>query len=178
MAETTTVARPYAEAAFEVAQGQGRLADWSGTLERAAQVAAHPDMLRLLDNPRVSREQVESVFLEACGDAVDAQAANLVRVLAENRRLALLPEVARLFEKARAEAERTVEAEVVSAQPLDDAARQHLAEALKKRLGREVTLRCEVDESLLGGAVVRAGDLVIDGSAATRLERLRGELAR
>lgn len=176
MAEKTTIARPYAQAVFETARAQDTLAAWSGVLAAAAEVVAHPDLARLIDHPRVPRGQTAELVIEACGDRMDDHARNLIRVLADNHRLALLPDIARLYEEARAEAEGAVEAEVVSAQPLDEAQQQKLAAALSKRLGRQVTLRCETDEALLGGAVVRAGDLVIDGSAMARLEQLGDEL--
>lgn len=176
MAEKTTIARPYAQAAFELAQERDALAHWSGLLAVAAGAATHPEMAALLDNPRVPREQVVDLLIEVCGDGLDEDGRNLIRVLAVNRRLGLLPDIVRLYEEARAEAEGAVEAEVVSARPLDDAQQSKLADALAKRLGRKVTLRCETDDKLLGGAIIRAGDLVIDGSAMTRLERLREEL--
>lgn len=176
MAELSTVARPYAQAAFDLAQEKGNLKEWSEMLRYAAVVAADDNMQALLDNPAVGGERVEELFLDICGDRLDELAQNFIRLLARNRRLALLPEIASQFEVMRAEAEGSVEAEVTSAFALTDAQKQELAAGLKKRFGREVNLVTHVDESLLGGAVVRVGDTVIDGSAAEQLNRLANVL--
>lgn len=176
MAETSTVARPYAQAAFKLAQEQGNLKAWSEMLRYAALVAADDSMQALLDNPQVAGERAEQLFVDICGDRLDGLAQNFVRLLAQNRRLGLLPEIAGQFEVMRADAEGSVEAEVTSAFPLTDAQKQELADGLKKRLGREVNLVTHVDESLLGGAVIRVGDMVIDGSAAEQLNRLASVL--
>jgi F-type H+-transporting ATPase subunit delta len=117
------------------------------------------------------------VFLDVCGEHIDDQARNLVRVLAENRRLDVLPAIAALYERLRAEAEGAVEAELISAVPVKDAHRDKIAQALGRRLGREVKLTCTEDKSLLGGAVLRAGDLVIDGSVKGKLARLAGTMS-
>lgn len=176
MAEKTTIARPYAQAIFAIAQEQGDLKGWSAILELAAAVASDPDMVAVIDNPRLTKAQVTDLFVDICGDTLSDVAKNMIRVLADNHRLAFLPEIAALYEIERANAERTVKAEVVSATKLSDAQKKGIAEALKKRLGREVTLDCKIDESMLGGAIIRAGDVVIDGSVVGRLEKLSHQL--
>jgi F-type H+-transporting ATPase subunit delta len=176
MAEKTTIARPYAQAVFDIAEEQKALGRWSEMLALAAAVAADEEMGRLIDNPRLRKLQVLELFLEICGEGLDPAGQNFIRVLSDNGRLALLPEIAELYEQARAEAEGTLEAEVVSAKPLGRQQQENIAAALSKRLGRKVSLKCTVDESLLGGAVIRAGDLIIDGSAVAKLQRLGLEL--
>lgn len=172
MAELITVARPYAQAVFQRAQETGRLAEWSAELQFAAAVAAEPRMADLIESNRLTKAQLSERFIGVGAEQLSDEGRNLVRLLAENRRLSLLPEIAAVYEILRAEAESTVEAHMVSAQPLDDAQRDRIAQALKARLGRNVTLSATVDESLIGGAIIRAGDLVIDGSVRGKLGRL------
>ena len=172
MAEITTVARPYAQAVFKRASETGDLAKWSDMLQLAAAVSMDESMEEVTSSARFLKEQITGIFLDVCGDSLNEEAQNLVKILAENRRLVLLPEIAAVYEAYRAEAESTIEAEMVSAKPVSDEARDKIAQALKARLGREVKLNCVIDESLLGGAVIRAGDMVIDGSAHGRLNRL------
>lgn len=177
MAEKITVARPYAQAVFDLAAGERDFSTWSDTLRLLATVASDGNMRRVIDNPRLSRDQVIGLFFDVCGDALNRPAQSLVSVLVENGRLGLLPEIAQLYEEYRAEAERTVRAEVVSAYEVNDAQRAAIIEALKKRTGRDVELECKTDESLIGGAVIRAGDLVIDGSVTGHLDRLTSALS-
>lgn len=178
MAEITTIARPYAQAVFKLASERKELKRWSEMLGLAAAVAADPEMAKVIGNPRFSRSQVVDIFLGVCGERLDELGKNMIRVLADNGRLGLLPEIATLYEIERAQAEGTVEAEVISAMELTDSQKNALAAALKKRLGREVSLNVKVDGSLLGGAIIRAGDTVIDGSATGRLAKLGAELMR
>jgi F-type H+-transporting ATPase subunit delta len=177
MAENITIARPYAQAIFTLAQEQGDLKGWSDMLQFAAAVADDAEMVAVIDSPRFDSDQLADLFIEICGDKLNDAGKNMIRVLAENDRLTVLPEVAELFEIERANVEGTVVAEVTSATALNDAQQKSIAEALKKRLGREVTLECNVDESLLGGAIIRAGDVVIDGSVVGKLEKLASALA-
>ena len=172
MAERLTIARPYAKAIFKLAHSQKRLPQWSEALGLAASIVADPRVAGLLDNPGVSAEQLAGLVTEVGGDRLDEQARNLVATLAANRRLGYLPEIAARYEQLRADAERTVEVTVTSAVELSAAQKSHYAEALAKRLGREVRLSCETDPALLGGAVVRADDLVIDGSVRAGLAQL------
>lgn len=173
MAELTTIARPYARAAFEAASAEdGGLARWSEMLQLAAAIASDPAMQDVLAGPALDSQHKAGLFLELCGDQLSPEGSNFIRLLAENNRLAVLPDIAAVFEELRAEAEQTVEAELVSAFEVSDAQRDQIAAALSKRLGREVVLNCTVDDSLLGGAIIRTGDLVIDGSAQGKLAKL------
>ncbi|MFO7593587.1 MAG: F0F1 ATP synthase subunit delta [Pseudomonadota bacterium] len=177
MAENITIARPYAQAIFSLAREQGDLKGWSDMLQYAAAVAADEEMVAVIDSPRFDDSQLADLFIEICGEKLNDAGKNMIRVLAENDRLSVLPEVAELFEAERANVEGTIVAEVTSATQLNDAQQKSIAEALKKRLGREVTLECSIDESLLGGAIIRAGDVVIDGSVVGKLEKLASALA-
>jgi len=178
MAEKTTIARPYAEAVFKLAQQQNDLKGWSERLQLCAAVASNPEVSMLIGNPRVDSEQLAGLFYELCGEKLDEHGKNFISTLIENNRLALLPEISQLYEQERAEAEGVVTAEVVSAFALSEEQCKQIADSLKKRLGRDVVLECQVDESLLGGAIIRAGDLVIDGSAKGQIERLSHALLR
>ena len=172
MAEKSTIARPYAQAAFEIASDSGNLKGWSEMLQLLSMVAADELMQDIISNPAIERDKVVDVILGVCGDGLNEAGKSFVNVLAENNRLNVMSEIAVLFEKQRAEAEKTVHAEVISAFPLSDAQKQNLIDALKKRLGKEVTLVTSIDASIVGGAIVRAGDLVIDGSVSGQLEKL------
>ena len=172
MAELITVARPYAQAVFSRAQEAGKLSDWSATLQSIAAVSQVPEIQELVKGVQLERNQLADLFIEICGEQLDQEGSNLIRVLAENRRLSLLPEIAAVYEIYKAEAESTLEAEIISAFPVADAQRDKIAEALKNKLGRTVNLTCKTDKSLLGGAVIRAGDMVIDGSVNGKLEKL------
>lgn len=178
MSELTTLARPYAKAVFEVAEAAGDMARWSDQLGFMAAVAHDPAMRAYLDSPRLTRDAVAQSFISVCEGRIDDQGKNLIRLLADNGRLTLLPEIAALYEVLRAGAEGKVEARVISAQPVSEAQKAGIIAALGRRLGREVELICEIDENLIGGAVIRAGDLVIDGSLRGRLEKMAASLSR
>ncbi len=178
MSELTTAARPYAKAVFEMAHETGALTNWSAQLAAMSAVVAADGSAALLNHPRITKEQKAEILAEAAGDALDDQGRNLLRVLAENDRFVLLPEIATIFEQLKAEAEGAVEAEITSAQEISDEQQQAIAAALQKRLGREVKLVTKVDPSLMGGAIIRAGDLVIDGSIQGRLQEMKAALAR
>jgi len=174
----SNLARPYARAIFALAADAGDLAGWSEQLQLLGTVAADRRVHAVIAAPRVSRAERAEVVLRIVGEHVSAGATNLVRLLATNGRLELLPEIARQFERLRNDAEGQVEAHVRSAAALTAEQEQRLSERLRARLQCAVTLHCEVDESLLGGAVIRAGDRVIDGSLKGRLDRLASRLAR
>ena len=176
MAEKATIARPYAKAAFESARQHNAFERWSKVLASASSVVQDQRIARLLSAPLVTPEQLSGLIGEIVGGTLDEHIRNFLATLAGNRRLALLPQIATMFEALRAEAENTADVRVISTVQLDDAHKQRLVEALKKRLKRDVRLHCEVDASLIGGAVVRAGDFVIDGSLKARLDRLAGEM--
>lgn len=176
MAEKATIARPYARAAFGHAHSRGRLAAWSGLLGVAAAVTADARVKALLQNPTVSADRVVDLMAGIAGDLADEEGRNFLRVLAANRRLALLPQIIEQFEKLRSEVENTLDVHVTTAYALDDAQRARLSASLGRRFGREIRLHETVDATLVGGAVVRAGDLVIDGSLKGRLEQLASQM--
>ncbi|MBK1726076.1 F0F1 ATP synthase subunit delta [Halorhodospira neutriphila] len=176
MAERSTLARPYARAVFELAGADtAERQRWSQRLQALAELVEHPELAQLLDHPAVTPQQLTELVVEALGDLGDT-GRNLVRVLAENRRLRLAPELARVYEELRAEAEGVVDVEIVAAQPLEEAQQQRLSDALRQRLGKEIRLHSRVDESLIGGAVIHAGDTTIDGSVRGQLTRLSSAL--
>lgn len=177
MAEKITIARPYARAAFAYAQEHKAFAKWSELLGNASAVVADERVARLLSSPRLTPSQLVELIGEASGVALDEQGKNFLNTLAQNRRLGLLPEIAAIYETLRAEVENIADVQITSAVALTDAQRDRLSAALRKRMKREIRLHCEVDPSLVGGAIVRSGDLVIDGSLKSGLERLASELA-
>jgi F-type H+-transporting ATPase subunit delta len=176
MADKSTIARPYAKAAFEEARERKRLGPWSEALRTVAAVVSDSRVEALLGNPRVTAAELATLVIEIAGAKLDEQGGNFVRTLADNRRLALLPQISTLFDELKSEAEGTIDVTVTSAAPLDEAQQSKLAVALGRRLGRSVRLHCVTDQTLIGGAVLRAGDLVIDGSLRGRLERIAYEL--
>lgn len=178
MAELSTIARPYAQGIFSAAQSAGNLQQWSAMLDVAAQAAQVEDLEPLLNTSLVNRTELADLFIEVCGESLDDQGKNLIRLLADNRRLGVLPQIREQFELLRAQAEGTIQATLIAAQDVDQATQDQVAKALGQRLNRKVALSTETDPSLLGGAVIRAGDLVIDGSARGRLERLADAMSR
>jgi F-type H+-transporting ATPase subunit delta len=172
VADRATIARPYARAAFAHAHGAKALADWSKLLGAAAEGARHPKVAPLIGNPHVTGEELVELLGGLSKHAAGEGGRNFLKALAENRRLHLLPYIAEQFEQLRAEVEGVVDVEVVAARAIEAPQEKKLAAALARRLGREVRMHTRIDESLIGGAIVRAGDLVIDGSLKGRLERL------
>ncbi len=172
MAELSTLARPYARAAFEYAREKGALAQWAEQLATCAAVAANERVAELLDSPSNTSDEQAQALNALCGDATGAEVQNFVRVLASNKRLALLPEIRAQFEQLKASLEQRVDVEVVSAFDLDAGAVDKLAQALGRKLEREVQVSTSTDSDLLGGVLIRAGDLVIDGSVRGRLNKL------
>jgi F-type H+-transporting ATPase subunit delta len=177
MAERLTIARPYAKAVFALALAGKRLPQWSKALQVAASVVTDSRVAALLGNPGISAEQLVSLITGVGGSAFDDAAKNFIRTLAANKRLAFLPEIAARYERLRADAERIVDVTVTSAVELSAAQQKHYTQAMKKRLDREVRLHCTVDPTLLGGAIVRADDLVIDGSVRAGLAQLAAATA-
>lgn len=178
MAESITIARPYARAAFEAAQqaGDGGFARWSEMLSAAASAAVNGQMQTVLASPEHDSGFKAGLILDLMGERLDQSGSNFIRLLAENQRLNLLPEIAESYEEFRAEAERTVDAEVISAFEISDEQRHRISAALSQRLQRDVQLNCRVDSSLIAGAIIRAGDLVVDGSASGKLSQLSHQL--
>ncbi|MBC8028047.1 MAG: F0F1 ATP synthase subunit delta [Steroidobacteraceae bacterium] len=176
MAERTTTARPYAKAIFALAREGKTLATTSASLMRAAEVVVDVRVKGLLGSPHVSAAQLAEFVIGITGAGLDEYGRNFVTLLAQNRRLGFLPEIAALFEQMKSEVENAVDVEVTAASPLTPDQESRYAAALQKKLGRTVRLHTKVDGSLLGGAVLKAGDLVIDGSIKGRLERLATDL--
>ena len=174
MSQALTLARPYARAAFAIARDGGKFAEWSGALGFAARVAADPRVAALLGHPRLTDDDAVTLL---SADAADQTFRDFLALLADNRRLVLLPEIAGLYEELRAEAERVVKAKVTSATELPAGELDTIKAALKKRFGREVEIESAVDAALIGGAVIDAGDVVIDGSLRGKLSRLQTALA-
>ena len=176
MADRITIARPYARAAFAEARAHERLEPWSEALEVAAEVVRDPRVQALLGNPRLTPEQLAQLVTGIAAAPLGEKGANFVRTLAVNRRLAYLPEISALFDKLKDAAQGVADVTVTSAAPLDASQQRKLAAAVKKRLKRTVRLHCEIDPALIGGALLRSGDLVIDRSLRTRLDRIAYEL--
>ena len=178
MADVSTLARPYATAAFELARDTGTFEQWQHALNALAAIARQEQVRVLLKDPRVTTAQQAEVFMAAAGNALEQRAKNFVKVLAQYRRLDVLPEIEADFTRLRADAENTVQAELRTAVEASDARRQRIQAALTKRLGRKVELRCVIDPDLIGGAQIRAGDLVIDSTVSGKLERLAGRVTQ
>ena len=172
MAELKTVARPYTKAAFEFANDKGALDQWSAMLATLSGVAADSDMAKILSNPSLSSEQKAGTLISVCEDYLDESGKNLIHLLAENDRLALLPEMSKQFEQLKAVLQQSVDIEVTTAYELDEQQQQKLTQALSAKLGRDVKMTTEVDQTILGGVVIRTQDLVIDGSVRARLAKL------
>lgn len=175
MSETLTLARPYARAAFASAQAGGTLADWSNKLGVAAQIVADPRVHSLVGDPRIGNADLVQLLLPP-GDSAESAFAQFVALLVENRRAVLLPDIAALFEELKRESERVLKVTVRSAVPVAEAQADAIKVALKKRFGRDIELEQRVDASVIGGAVIDAGDMVIDGSVRGRLARLEQAL--
>ena len=177
MSSLTTLARPYAKAAFELAQDQQALARWEKMLTLAAEMAMDDSMVGLLESPHVSNSAVVKIITDAAGESFDSRFRDFLYVLADNGRLPLLPQLTKLYHQFREEAENRLSVTVVSAIPLDDEQAGRMKEALARRLACEIELNNEIDEGVIGGAVVYAGDQVIDGSLLGKLEKLSAGLA-
>ena len=183
MADNNTIARPYAQAVFEIAEASGKLAEWSASLEAAGAVLADGQVADYLGNPSLTNER-RLEFLNGLFDGAGASlltggnthGTNFVKLLLEYDRVAVLPEIAEHYEALKAEVENTVDVTVTSATPLSDDQTRDIAAALEKRLGRSVRIETKIDEDLIGGAVIRAGDVVIDGSVRARLDSLTNVL--
>ena len=178
MIEPTTLARPYARAAFEHARAAGDLVAWQTALSELAAITADPKVAAAMRDPNQTAEQRAMTLSGLAGEAMPPAVANLLAIMADNGRLALLPEVAMLFDQLKQAVESTVAVHVTSAYPLSDAETQQLADTMQEKLARSITLTSETDPSLLGGALIRADDLMIDGSVRGRLNKLAGTLTQ
>jgi F-type H+-transporting ATPase subunit delta len=185
MADNNTVARPYAQAVFDIARESDDLAEWSDSLAIAGQLMTDHELVEYLGNPEFNNEQrldfMTGLFKQAGARLLDGgndKGTNFLKLLLENRRAAVLPEIAEHYEAQKAKIENTVDAVVTSATELSKSQVGDIAQALKQRLGCDVNIETEIDENLIGGAVIRAGDVVIDGSLRARLEGLANALVK
>jgi len=172
MQENLTLARPYAQAAYEQARDEGTLGSWSEALQFLAAVVADADMHRLINDPRVGRQRLVAALLDIGGERYSATFRNFIKVLDAAHRLGIVAEIAELFERQRAEAENFATAEISTAYPLTAEQEQGIATAVARRIGREVRVRQRIDQTLIGGAVVRVGDTVFDLSVRGCLGQL------
>jgi len=172
MAELTTLARPYAKAAFKFALENSQLDQWSAGLGMSAQVVADEDALRVLTAPQLTADEKANLIIDICGDKMTDGLKNFLSVLSSNQRLALLPDISALFDKLKADQEQSIDVDITSAFDLANEEQQKLAQALSQKFNREVNVSGQTDNSLIGGVVIRSGDMVIDGSVAGRLKKL------
>jgi F-type H+-transporting ATPase subunit delta len=172
MSELSTLARPYAEAVFRMAQGEKDLAGWSSRVQSLALIVSDAQVARLIADPAVAADRVASLIIEVAGADLGERGGNFVKVLAENNRLALLPEISTQFETLKANAEATLEATITSAQEMTQAQIDDLVTGLKAKFNRAVNVQVALDPELIGGAVIAIGDQVIDGSVKGRLQRM------
>ncbi len=172
MAEISTLARPYAQAIFNLADASNTLKTWSETLTLLSGVVTDKAMAEIINNPDVTSEQTVSLIIDICKDNLDEQGINFIKLAAENDRLELIPHIAESFEAMCAEVGGSIQAQVISAYAVNATQKKSIAAALKKKLGREVIITTKTDKSLLGGVIIRAGDMVIDGSVKTELEKI------
>lgn len=175
MADFETAARPYARAIFELASSEGTLQAWEDKLTAASLIASDADMQSVFEQPEILAFQRAELFLsviDGAGIKSDDDFSNLIKLLADNGRLPAIPSIAEIFATLKQEAEGKIEVRVRSAQELTDAQEKQIAKSMAKRLGKEVSITSEIDDSLIAGAVITAGDLVIDGSASGRMEKL------
>ena len=178
MAELATMARPYAHAAFDVAKRDNDLGAWSKALAYLTVAASDGAVRSMLESPDMEAPVKAQKLIDVCGDSLDDRSKRFVQVLANNKRLPLIGEIAEQFEELKAAEEQQIDVEVVSAMPLTDKQQSTLAAALKKKFERAVNMTHSVDKSLIGGAVIRAGDTVIDGSLSGKLKKLAENVLR
>ena len=176
MSTTTTLARPYAKAAFELAGADNATGNWNEMLVLASALVTDETMANLLQSPQLTSQQVVQVLADTGGDAFDSRFRDFLAVLSENKRFPLLPEITDLYQRLREEADKLLRVKVVSAFALDEDQASRLKDALARRFEREILLESEVDKSVIGGAVVYAGGQVIDGSLKDRLAKLSNSL--
>lgn len=177
MSELTTAARPYAKAVFEIAEATGSLDSWSEQLGLMASIVSADGSASLLDSPKVSATQKVDMFVDFASGNLNEQSVNLLKSLGENNRFALLPDMASLFEELKSESQGEVDGELIAAAAVSQEQENAIVTALEKRLGRKVKLVTKIDDSLLGGAVIRVGDLVIDGSLQGRFQTMKSNLS-
>jgi F-type H+-transporting ATPase subunit delta len=178
MAEIATIARPYAIAVFDLAKRNRALDVWSRELAMLGALAAEPAIQEVITSPSATNQQKASTIARVCGDDLSREGKQFLQVLAANKRLDLIAEIGSQYEDLRAQEQASLDVDVISAFALDDAEQKQLTDALARRFEREIRLTSRVDESLLGGVIIRAGDTVIDGSVRGKLEKLSETLQR
>jgi F-type H+-transporting ATPase subunit delta len=176
MAENITIARPYGEAVFQVAEAGARLGEWSNTLATMASVTAQPEVRAAIGDPKITADRLYGLFVSLCGDALAVEVQNLARTLIANRRLALVPEIRDIYEELKNAREGVIEARITTAFPLDDAQLAALIAGLERRFRRTVNPQVSVDGELIGGVRVQVGDELIDGSMRGRLDAMAAAL--
>jgi F-type H+-transporting ATPase subunit delta len=175
MSELTTIARPYAQAAFNYAVENKTVTHWQEMLAFSAEVSKN-DTIKSLLTGTVVADKLAEIFNSVCGEQLDQQGQNLIQILAENRRLNVLPDIYSMFSQLKAEHDKEIDVDVMSATKLLKKHQTSIGAALEKRLSRKVKLNCSVDPSLIAGVVIKAGDTVIDGSFRSKLNRLADAL--
>ncbi len=176
MAELATIARPYANAVFELAKRDNHLEQWARMLAVLNATTQNETVALLLDSPDMPASAKAYRLAEVCGDELDDRGKKFLQSLAEHDRLALIGEIREQFEALRAEEQKSLEVEVISAYPLSDSQGDALKQALNRKFDKEIAIESRVDQSLIGGAVIRAGDMVIDGSIRGKLQKLAENL--
>jgi F-type H+-transporting ATPase subunit delta len=176
MAELATIARPYAEAAFEIARDANALPQWSDMLHLAATIIADPRVAAALDNPRLDGGAKESLLLSIGGDRFTSEGRNFIRLLVEGERVMLLPQITAMFETLKNDAEATAKATIESAFELSDAQVAELRSALEKRFGKRIDTTVSINPDLIGGARITVGDAVLDGSVEAKLAAMHAQL--
>jgi F-type H+-transporting ATPase subunit delta len=176
MAELTTIARPYAEAAFRIARDAGALQQWSEMLRFASAVVTEPRVATALDNPKLAEGEKEALVLSVCGDRLDALGRNFIRVLVGADRVGLLPQINEQFDTLKDATDGVAKARIDSAFPLSDAQLGELRSALEKHFGRRIEATVSVDPTLIGGARITVGDKVIDASVEAQLQAMATQL--
>lgn len=178
MADNSTLARPYAKAVFQIAFDEGALASWGDALAALADLVSRPEIAALIGHPSLTRADLTEALNQGLAGKLSKEAVSLVDLLVQNGRLAALPSLAEQFDQLRAEAESRVDVEITSAIEVPGAQQDQLAAAIRQRLQREVTIDWSTDPELIGGALIRAGDLIIDGSIRGELSRLKTAVLR
>jgi F-type H+-transporting ATPase subunit delta len=176
MSELVTLARPYAAAVFKRAKEAGSAPTWSENLAFLAVVMSDPDIVKAVNNPKLGKDKLGGLIFGVCEGHIDAEGANLVKLLLQNARLGLLPDIAAIFEEMRAEDEGYIQVNVLTAFPFEKDAQKKLSAKLEKKLNKKIHMNMAIDKSLIGGVLVRAGDRVIDGSIRGQLQNLRKAL--
>lgn len=185
MADQTTLARPYAQALFELASADGALADWSAALDAAGTLVALPEVAELVGDPSISEARLLEMLQSLLGELPpatpltgDGHGRNFLKLLIANDRVGLLPEIAERFQALKLQAENTVDVTITTAAAMDDSQENQITQALRARLGRDINVTTAINEDLIGGAVIRAGDFVIDGSVRTKLTKMSALLSK